>query len=99
MVFSSLILLFFFLPVTVVLYVLINKVSKRSSLVLNLYLCVASLIFYYWGAGKSGVGVLLLLIGANYVFSYIYGLNAVSLVLCWGSCLTVQSSSNTNIRF
>ena len=71
MVFSSLILLFFFLPVTVVLYVLINKVSKRSSLVLNLYLCVASLIFYYWGAGKSGVGVLLLLIGANYVFSYI----------------------------
>lgn len=65
MLFSSTIFLFVFLPVVLLLYYGVTK--KQNSR--NLLLLISSLIFYAWGEPKF-VLVMLLCIGANYVFGY-----------------------------
>ena len=62
MLFSSLIFLFVFLPVVLLLYFLI---CSRSMLAKNTLLLLASLFFYAWGEPKF-VLVMLLSIGVNY---------------------------------
>ena len=58
MVFSSITFLFFFLPAVIVGYYVIPRRGR------NLFLLVASLLFYTWGAGAI-VLVLLASIAAN----------------------------------
>src|SRR5208283_5654513 len=63
MVFSSIIFLFFFLPLVLCGYFLIRKNLR------NLFLLAASLLFYYWGEGKY-----VLIMVAYMVFNYYFGL-------------------------
>ena len=63
MVFSSIIFLFFFLPLVLSGYFLIRKDLR------NLFLLAASLFFYFWGEGKY-----VLVMGAYMVFNYYFGL-------------------------
>lgn len=60
MVFSSIIFLFFFLPLTLLLYFLSPKNLR------NLFLLVSSLIFYAWGEGFF-VLIMLFSIAGNYI--------------------------------
>jgi len=69
MIFSSIIVLFLFLPITLVLYDLVGKYFRNTLLLL------ASLVFYAWGE-QSYVLVMLVSIGLNYVFGIF--LNRVS---------------------
>lgn len=61
MVFSSVIFLFFFLPLVLAGYYLIRKDLR------NLYLLLASLLFYYWGEGRYVIIMVIYMIG-NYAF-------------------------------
>ncbi len=61
MVFSSIIFLFLFLPLTLILYYLVGKTFRNS------FLLLASLFFYAWGE-QFYVFVMLASIGMNYVF-------------------------------
>lgn len=63
MVFSSIIFLFFFLPLVLSGYFLIKKDLR------NLFLLAASLLFYFWGEGKY-----VFILGAYMVFNYYFGL-------------------------
>ena len=60
MVFSSLVFLFIFLPVVLIVYYLLNKHFR------NLFLLIASLFFYAWGEPFLIV-VMLISIGINYL--------------------------------
>ena len=64
MVFTSLVFLFLFLPVTLGLYYLVGEKLK------NIVLLLASLFFYAWG---EPVYILLMII--SIIFNYIFGLN------------------------
>ena len=64
MVFSSMIFLFAFLPVVVLVYMLSPKQMK------NAILLIASLFFYAWGEPRN-ILLMLLSIGINYVFGRI----------------------------
>lgn len=61
MVFSSSVFLFIFLPLTLIGYYLIDRKFK------NIFLLLASLIFYAWGEPKF-VLVMIMSIAANYLF-------------------------------
>lgn len=61
MVFSSTIFLFLFLPITLLGYYLLNPLYR------NIFLLIASVLFYAWGEPKF-VAVLLVSIIANYIF-------------------------------
>lgn len=65
MVFSSVVFLFFFLPVVLLGYYLLRNVTVK-----NIFLLLASLVFYAWG---EGVLVVLVIISAfiNYSFGYL----------------------------
>ena len=63
MEFSSLIFLFLFLPVFLVLFFSVRKFAR------NLFLLVASLVFYAWGEGEY---ILLLLV--SIIVNYLFGL-------------------------
>ena len=63
MVFSSKIFLFYFLPITLLLYLLVKR-SRRLS---NLFLTVMSLLFYAWGEPRF-VLVMMASIVANWIF-------------------------------
>lgn len=90
MVFSSLSMLLFFLPGVLLMYALIWYVyGKRSTTVPNLFLCLASLCFYSWGAGTGQILVLLGLIGANYFVSYLLRTKGSGAVLAAGILLDV----------
>ena len=60
MVFSSLVFLFVFLPIVLVLYYLSSKKYR------NYLLLLASLFFYAWGE-PTYVVIMLVSIGANYL--------------------------------
>ncbi|HTB05774.1 MAG TPA: MBOAT family O-acyltransferase [Bacteroidia bacterium] len=64
MVFSSVIFLFFFLPIVLFGYYLLKNITLK-----NAFLLVASLLFYAWGEGEL---VLLVVVSAliNYAFGY-----------------------------
>ena len=64
MVFSSVTFLFYFLPIVILLYFLVEKKYN------NIVLLIASLIFYAWGEGLF-VLVLLLDVIINYVFAFL----------------------------
>lgn len=61
MVFSSMIFLWFFLPITLLIY---NVIDKRYK---NIFLLLASLLFYAWGEPKYCI-LMLLSIFINYTF-------------------------------
>ena len=65
MVFSSAIFLFVFFPVTVCLYFLIPRDAKRLR---NVFLLIASLVFYAWGEPKF-VFVMLLIIAIDFAIA------------------------------
>jgi len=71
MLFSSLIFLFGFLPIVLILYYTICKNSIASK---NILLLVVSLFFYAWGEPKF-VLVMLLSILANYTFGILIDKN------------------------
>lgn len=76
MVFSSITTLFFFLPIAVCIYLLLWLIFKKHMVILNAYLCFASLVFYWWGDTKwHNTNVIVLLIIVNYFFSYIIRTN------------------------
>ena len=64
MLFSSSVFLFFFLPAVLLVYFLL---PRKWLPVKNVFLLLASLLFYAWGEPKF-VLVMLLSIGANYLF-------------------------------
>ncbi len=66
MVFSSVIFVFFFLPVVIIGYYLLPKIAR------NYFLLAASLFFYAWGEPKA-VWVMVLSIVCNYVFGLLVG--------------------------
>src|SRR5271169_6616121 len=61
MVFSSIVFLFLFLPLVLSGYFLVSKKQR------NLFLLLASLVFYFWGEGKYVLIVIDYLL-ANYLF-------------------------------
>jgi len=65
MVFSSVIFLFFFLPIVLLGYYLVRNITLK-----NILLLLASLLFYAWG---EGILVLLVVVSAfiNYTFGYL----------------------------
>ena len=65
MVFSSIIFLFYFLPVCILIYFFLPKTSIK-----NLWLLLCSLGFYYWGENKY-ILILLASILGNYFFGLI----------------------------
>ena len=67
MVFSSMIFVFLFLPVTVALYFLVPKRFRRTR---NFVLLIASLFFYFYGEPK-GIFIMLASIAGNYFFALI----------------------------
>jgi len=66
MVFSSPVFLFLFLPLVLTLYFVTPRQMR------NLMLVLTSLLFYAWGE-PSFVGIMLVSIGANYVFGLLLG--------------------------
>ncbi|MBR4759849.1 MAG: MBOAT family protein [Lachnospiraceae bacterium] len=66
MVFSSVIFVFFFLPVVIIGYYLLPKIAR------NYFLLAASLFFYAWGEPKA-VWVMVLSIVCNYVLGLLVG--------------------------
>ena len=75
MVFSSVIFLFYFLPLTLLGYYLIRKELR------NVFLLAASLFFYAWGEPKF-VFVMLLVI----LISYLSGLALHAVDTCCTEC-------------
>ena len=81
MLFSSITFLYYFFPITFILYFLVPKQLK------NLVLCIASLIFYAWGEPKY-VFLMLISIGIGYVAGLLMDklpkkpVMIVSVVLC-----------------
>ncbi|MCR5339145.1 MAG: MBOAT family protein [Lachnospiraceae bacterium] len=69
MVFSSVIFVFFFLPVVIIGYYLLPKIAR------NYFLLAASLFFYAWGEPKA-VWVMVLSIVCNYLFGLLVGKTA-----------------------
>lgn len=67
MVFSSPIFLFVFFPITLGCYYLIKSVSPGTNRFANLWLLIASIIFYLWGAPKSAY---LLFFCAGIIFDF-----------------------------
>lgn len=61
MVFSSMIFLWFFLPIVLIMYFISNKTFK------NIILLISSLLFYAWGEPKY-ILLMILSIALNYVF-------------------------------
>lgn len=76
MIFSSITTIFFFLPIVMLGYFILYKLTKKNTLILNIYLCLVSLIFYWWGDNDNyNTKIILLLILVNYFFSYIIRTN------------------------
>ena len=71
MVFSSLTFLLLFLPATILLYAIARKIFPKSMMPANLILCLASLLFYRWGAGSEEFYLLITLVIVNYLALYI----------------------------
>lgn len=69
MVFSSPTFLFFFLPITLLIYFSISKLNKNSAYLKNVLLLIPSLVFYYFGSHKF---ILLLLLTT--LSSYVFGI-------------------------
>ncbi len=69
MVFSSVVFLFFFFPIVLLGYFLIKNITVK-----NIFLILASLLFYAWG---EGILVVLVVISAmiNYSFGYLVAVN------------------------
>ena len=65
MVFSSSTFLIVFLPVTLVLYYIVGEVVAKSTMVKNIILLIASLVFYAWG---EPVYIILMLISILFNF-------------------------------
>ena len=63
MLFSSIIFLFYFLPIVLVLYYIL----KFSRTVQNIFLLISSLVFYAWGESKY-VLIMIISIILNYIF-------------------------------
>lgn len=53
MVFSSPLFLFFFLPVVLGVYYLVKLAAPKTNYFVNIWLLLASIFFYVWGAPKS----------------------------------------------
>ena len=71
MVFSSLTFLFFFLPISIISYLLCYFIFKKNTTFLNVLLCVLSTLFYFWGGGKTALKVVILLLLVNYFIGYL----------------------------
>lgn len=71
MVFSSLTFLFFFLPASIIAYVAVHFIFRKSVFALNVLLCGLSLIFYFWGGGETALKTLLTLVVVNYLIGYL----------------------------
>ncbi len=85
--FCSLTMLFFFILPVVIGYALIWRLGKKkynNTLLPNIYLCMVSLVFYWWGAGIESVGVILFLVVGHYGFSYILRLRKSKLAVALG---------------
>lgn len=85
--FSSLTMLYYFILPVVLGYALIWKVWKKNydnTLLPNLYLCLVSLIFYWWGAGIENVMVILFLVIIHYALSYLLRLRKSKLAVVLG---------------
>lgn len=82
--FSTLTFLFFFLPATLAVYFAAWKLMRQNTVIPNLILCLASLLFYWWGAGIQGIILLFLLISVNYFIGYLLRMRRSSLTLLVG---------------
>ncbi len=60
MVFSSLTFLFYFLPITLIIYYAVPKKAK------NLVICIASLLFYFYGEPKYGILMIISIISTYF---------------------------------
>lgn len=71
MIFSSMIFLWLFLPVTLILYLAFLKIGKNKAG--NIVLLLASLLFYAWGEPLY-IFLMLLVVALNYLFGYLLGM-------------------------
>ena len=85
MVFSSSVFFMAFLPITLLLYFLI---PERFLKVRNLWLLIASLIFYGWGEPKY-IAVMAFSILFNYVMGQLVGKSKPLLILCIAGNLAI----------
>lgn len=86
--FSSVIFLFFMLPASVAGYALCYLIFRHSITALNIFLCTASLGFYYM-AGEPALFVVLGLVLGNYIIEYIARTTGRKAVLHAGIVLDV----------
>ncbi len=77
MLFSSVIFLFLFLPIVMLLY---YTVGRRSIVIRNTILLIASLLFYAWGEPKNII-LLVLSCVMNYLFGLFVGNERFSLLI------------------
>lgn len=72
MLFSSLVFLWLFLPITLILYLLVMHFGRENKIG-NVILLVASLIFYAWG---EPIYIILMVVSAliNYLFGLLIGM-------------------------
>lgn len=76
MTFSSVTTIFFFLPLTIILYFILWKLLKKYMVVMNAYLCCVSLVFYWWGDTEEyNTKIIIMLILVNYFLSYLIRTN------------------------
>ncbi len=93
--FSSLTFLFFFLPISIILYVAVYFIFKKNVTVLNILLCALSLIFYAWGGGETALKTLFLLLVVNYFIGYLIGTKKSKTAFLFGiifNCLILITS-------
>lgn len=73
MLFSSMIFLWIFLPIVIIVYYILNSIFQNSNLrtrVKNTFLLIASLVFYAWG-GIYFLAIMIFSILVNFIGGYI----------------------------
>ena len=86
--FSTITFVFFFFPITVLGNVCIEKLTKNTR-IRNVYLIFISLIFYWFGAKKSDITLILFLVIFNYFLGYLLRNNQSKNILSFGVILNV----------
>lgn len=88
MLFSSNIFMYFFLPLALLAYYMVKKISNNSREALNSVLLLFSILFYLYGSGKY-ILVLLFSILVNYIFGRIIEIKSEKSILFFAVLVNV----------
>lgn len=88
MVFSSAEFIWFYLPIVIILYFIVNSFEKNGNKIKNLLLLVCSILFYAWGEPKY-ILLLLLSVGVNYIIGICIEKWNTKLLIIIGICFNL----------